>query len=327
MIQYTGWPDHGIPDKENGGYESFLELFRLYRSHRNLADEQKTNQQKSIPVVHCSAGAGRTGTFIVLDALSDEIEHLRKQDKPVIINVFECVMRSRENRPSMVQTQVQLQFIQDWLTWYWQVVRKVKIEFGPLVARPSAISLGNSLTYLCTDCDIQKVWLELRKDKKYSKTQSSLRIWAKTNDGMYALLTVTDGVVRVRPLKRTLAQVKSYNPIDTILLNLDKILQVQPHTDTDFGIDTIDTMINARASNKQNSTQNGTTTPKPPQSATVAPNLPGTLFRHKPADVFAPIITYNGTTTPKPTQSATVAPNLPGTLFRRKPLNVFAPIP
>ena len=53
-------------------------------------------------VVHCSAGVGRTGTFIILDTIMDR---LRSEDS---INVYELLLAMRKQRMHMVQTQVTL---------------------------------------------------------------------------------------------------------------------------------------------------------------------------------------------------------------------------
>lgn len=52
-------------------------------------------------VVHCSAGVGRTGTFIAIDILLQ-----RMQEPDCLINVQEVVARMRAQRGLMVQTNV-----------------------------------------------------------------------------------------------------------------------------------------------------------------------------------------------------------------------------
>ncbi|KAF9437879.1 hypothetical protein BGZ76_010756 [Entomortierella beljakovae] len=66
QIQYTGWPDFGVP-------ETPLEVLRVIQ----LANEFNNPASSAGPmVVHCSAGCGRTGAFCVIDSILTElVEH------------------------------------------------------------------------------------------------------------------------------------------------------------------------------------------------------------------------------------------------------------
>lgn len=64
QIQYTGWPDFGVP-------ETPLEVLRVIQ----LANEYNNTVESPGPmVVHCSAGCGRTGAFCVIDSILTELE-------------------------------------------------------------------------------------------------------------------------------------------------------------------------------------------------------------------------------------------------------------
>ncbi|XP_078328383.1 uncharacterized protein LOC111113170 [Crassostrea virginica] len=93
QYHYTTWPDHGIPDP-----------LSLVVFHRHVM-RTRTNQNEAPVVVHCSAGIGRTGTYIALDALYKSGKATGK------VNVAEYVKVMRSNRMDMVQTYEQYKVI------------------------------------------------------------------------------------------------------------------------------------------------------------------------------------------------------------------------
>eukprot|EP00105_Crassostrea_gigas_P045796 XP_019929944.1 PREDICTED: receptor-type tyrosine-protein phosphatase F-like [Crassostrea gigas] len=93
QYHYTAWPDHGIPDP------LCLLLF-----HDHVTRTQNSGHKGPI-LVHCSAGIGRTGTYIAIDALS---EAGKTQNK---INIAEYIKKMRRNRMNMVQTYEQYKTI------------------------------------------------------------------------------------------------------------------------------------------------------------------------------------------------------------------------
>uniref|UniRef100_H2YTT9 protein-tyrosine-phosphatase n=1 Tax=Ciona savignyi TaxID=51511 RepID=H2YTT9_CIOSA len=95
QFHYTTWPDHSVPITTTG-------LHRLKQAV--LEHHRKSGEDKPI-VVHCSAGAGRTGCFIAFDSLTME---MRERSS---INVFETVINLRKQRMDMVQTQSQYMFL------------------------------------------------------------------------------------------------------------------------------------------------------------------------------------------------------------------------
>ena len=92
-FHFTAWPDHDVPILFNGI------LNFVHEVHQGL------NSTKAPILVHCSAGVGRTGTFISLFNLMPTIQH------GLPINIYRLVHEMREHRPQMVQTFRQYRFI------------------------------------------------------------------------------------------------------------------------------------------------------------------------------------------------------------------------
>ncbi|XP_035025485.1 protein tyrosine phosphatase receptor type Db isoform X16 [Hippoglossus stenolepis] len=94
-FQFTAWPDHGVPEHPT----PFLAFLRRVKA---------CNPPDAGPmIVHCSAGVGRTGCFIVIDAMAERIKH----EKAIDIYGHVTLMRSQRNY--MVQTEDQYIFIHD----------------------------------------------------------------------------------------------------------------------------------------------------------------------------------------------------------------------
>ncbi|PYH76724.1 hypothetical protein BO82DRAFT_406872 [Aspergillus uvarum CBS 121591] len=99
---FAGWADYSKPEGEDR--DALLQLIKLSDSKSALDNPR---------IVHCSAGVGRTGTFIALDHLLQELEsgQLLEAVDPEIDPVFETVNQMREQRMMMVYNEMQLQFI------------------------------------------------------------------------------------------------------------------------------------------------------------------------------------------------------------------------
>lgn len=99
---YQKWADSKVPS-------SMLSLFSLLNNIRNV---QKHYSGKPVPIVHCSAGVGRTGTFIVLDELIRNKEILENIDPFSDYDpIYDMVSNLRESRMMMVQTPYQYCFL------------------------------------------------------------------------------------------------------------------------------------------------------------------------------------------------------------------------
>ncbi|XP_052791596.1 receptor-type tyrosine-protein phosphatase kappa-like [Mya arenaria] len=93
QFHYTAWPDKDVPNSPL----SLIHFWRRVRAH---------DEDKILPwLVHCSAGVGRTGTFIAMDVLYEAGKALGTA------NIFECVKNLRDQRVNMVQTAGQYRYL------------------------------------------------------------------------------------------------------------------------------------------------------------------------------------------------------------------------
>jgi len=92
QLHLTSWPDHGVPDHVNS-LLAFLQVASTFKDDNYL-------------VVHCSAGVGRTGTFLALQHLTELVRSGESS-----IDILGTVLLLRETRPKMVQTLQQYSFL------------------------------------------------------------------------------------------------------------------------------------------------------------------------------------------------------------------------
>ena len=89
QFHFVAWPDHGVPDN----HALMLNFVRRVRKLHPYSNPCPL-------LVHCSAGVGRTGTFIVLDTM------LERMELEGTLNIYDYVKQLREQRVLMVQTLV-----------------------------------------------------------------------------------------------------------------------------------------------------------------------------------------------------------------------------
>ena len=125
QFHYLAWPDHDVP-------QLFIELLDFTQMIKKHLLRERTPL-----LVHCSAGVGRSGTFITLYNLLEVV------GVGETISVYRIVNEMREHRPQMVQTFSQYKFI------YLAVLEMI---FGM-----TGISSGDF-------CDTYKLYLQSRGD-------------------------------------------------------------------------------------------------------------------------------------------------------------------
>jgi len=96
QLQFNDWPDFGIPDS----VETFVNFINVYKIL------QKGTALDGCIVIHCSAGVGRTGTFITIDIGLDYFIHNHK-----LCNIQSIVEYIRTKRAKMIQTEEQYLYV------------------------------------------------------------------------------------------------------------------------------------------------------------------------------------------------------------------------
>ncbi|XP_067006544.2 tyrosine-protein phosphatase non-receptor type 11 isoform X2 [Anabrus simplex] len=124
---FQAWPDHGVPS-DPGCVLNFL--------------HDVNARQESIPgagpiLVHCSAGIGRTGTFIVIDMILDQI---KRQGLDCEIDIQRTIQMVRSQRSGMVQTEAQYKFV------YLAVQHYIETVSQRMQAEQKSLQLGREYT-------------------------------------------------------------------------------------------------------------------------------------------------------------------------------------
>lgn len=125
---YTAWPDHGSP-------ESPTPILRL------LVDVRKTGGLDKMDepcVVHCSAGIGRSGTFVLIDAVLCMIEN---QGSTETIDISQTLLKMRDCRKGLIQTGTQLRFAYMTILYAKSILERAsKVQFHMTSCPSSSVS-------------------------------------------------------------------------------------------------------------------------------------------------------------------------------------------
>lgn len=109
QLQYLDWPDQDVPDNPDS-------MLRICRRVDDIVGEC-ADDEPAPTVVHCSAGVGRTGTFIAVHRCLQAIYCSFCEDSGRLIanaanaDVLDTVRALKEQRSKMVQTPEQYRFI------------------------------------------------------------------------------------------------------------------------------------------------------------------------------------------------------------------------
>ncbi|KAI1007974.1 hypothetical protein K3495_g259 [Podosphaera aphanis] len=138
-LLFTGWPDHNVPRGE-----ALAGLFSLMQLSRHLASSHTVPEPPRI--IHCSAGIGRTGAFIALDHLLQELDdgkwdHLDDDDDPI----FDAVKMLRDQRMGLVHTVGQFIFVYRILRDKWKT-RNTQARAAVAMAENREMSSSSDMT-------------------------------------------------------------------------------------------------------------------------------------------------------------------------------------
>lgn len=127
QYHFLVWPDHGVPS-DPGCVLNFLHDINA-RQEQILLDGVNPG-----PIcVHCSAGIGRTGTFIVIDMILDQID---REGLETEIDIQRTIQMVRSQRSGMVQTEAQYKFV------YFAVQHHIDTLFQRMRAEQQSIIVG-----------------------------------------------------------------------------------------------------------------------------------------------------------------------------------------
>jgi len=117
QYHFMAWPDHGVPREPSAVLDFLLKV-----------NEHKAKINDRAPtIVHCSAGIGRTGTFIVIDILLKFID-LKGIDTEIDIQT--TIQEIRKQRSGMIQTEEQYRFVYQAIAAYIDVVQQRGAALG-----------------------------------------------------------------------------------------------------------------------------------------------------------------------------------------------------
>lgn len=183
QFAYTSWPDHGVP-------LTTAEMLGF----RNAINHSVTDPEVPI-LIHCSAGVGRTGTYIAIDRLVRQA-----LDRGGDLDVDSIITDMREARNYMVQTEVQYMFIYravlDCLTELLadesKKVEATSEDDKALQSAAQAAAQAQEEEQRREQAEIEKARLEVLAGASYSAENASQVIKVSIKQRMQALRSAQD---------------------------------------------------------------------------------------------------------------------------------------
>lgn len=132
-FHFTTWPDFGVPEPPS----TLVKFVRAFR--------EKVHPSSNHPIIaHCSAGVGRSGTFIAIDRI---LQIIRNHDT---VDIFGIVCEMRRERCHMVQNEQQYICIHQCLLW----VLEGEEDFGTMLTTRQSDLHGSGLVSLSAESGI-----------------------------------------------------------------------------------------------------------------------------------------------------------------------------
>ncbi|XP_022903553.1 tyrosine-protein phosphatase non-receptor type 11-like isoform X3 [Onthophagus taurus] len=142
---FQAWPDHGVP-ADPGCVLNFLH--EVNKQQETMRKELPNDTPPGAILVHCSAGIGRTGTFIVIDMILDQLE---KHNLDCEIDIQRTVQMVRSQRSGLVQTEAQYKFV------YLAVQHHIETFTQRMNADKKSLQLGREYTNIRYTSDMNNI--------------------------------------------------------------------------------------------------------------------------------------------------------------------------
>ncbi|KAL3878258.1 hypothetical protein ACJMK2_030623, partial [Sinanodonta woodiana] len=154
QFHFTSWPDRGVPDTASSLVQFWNKVRHSDCTHRSPI------------LVHCSAGIGRTGTYIAMDYSFDE------GNEEGYVNIFECINKLRQQRVGLVQTAEQYVYLHEvTLEAFRDSGNDMSIDdFKRHYAQMQHITPGMKQTKLCTEFE------KLQEDERIYFERDRMRV-------------------------------------------------------------------------------------------------------------------------------------------------------